>query len=44
LVFKSKAKISFLAFVYFYKSLLWRDLVRNPCSKEEEEEIEILKS
>jgi hypothetical protein len=46
LVPKRKAKISFFAFVFFYKSLLRRDLVRNPrsSSKEEEEEIEIPKS
>jgi hypothetical protein len=47
LVPKRKAKISFFAFVFFYKSLLRRDLVRNPRSssnEEEEEEIEIPKS
>ncbi len=44
LVPKRKAKISFFAFVFFYKSLLQRDLVRNPRNSEEEEEIEIPKS
>jgi hypothetical protein len=42
---QAQAKISFFAFVFFYKSLLWRDLIRNPrISSEEEEEIEIPKS
>jgi hypothetical protein len=40
LVPKRKAKISFFAFVFFYKSLLRRDLVRNPCSSSSEEEEE----
>jgi len=47
LVPKRKAKISFFAFVFFYKSLLRRDLIRNPRSssfEEEEEEIKIPKS
>jgi hypothetical protein len=44
LVPKRKAKISFFAFVFFYKGLLRRDLIRNPRSSEEEEEIEIPKS